>query len=297
MKREELNQRIDSLLDGDCSEADFLALEAELHIDPDARATYYERVKLHTGLKDEGRAQSAQEKKIISFPLSNRRLTQAFTGIAAAAAVIFLGLLWWTTNQRGNEPTETLATGFGVIDEQSDAVWKGLTLNPGDLIPAGRVQLESGMAQLELFSGVTILLEGEVDFELLSSMEMSIDKGKVRAVVPKPAQGFRVRTVTGDVVDLGTEFSLNVTEDHADLHVIDGEVEWHPVAKPMRTLVDGEALRWTKKGEATPEKDNIASLSQLLSIKDQRIQKWQSHSQQMHSDPRLLAYFPMETPG
>ena len=71
---------------------------------------------------------------------------------------------------------------------------------------------------------------------------MLLRQGKVRALVPKPAQGFRVHTASGDVVDLGTEFALEVTEDHADVHVLDGEVEWHPRSRPLRRLVDGESL-------------------------------------------------------
>ena len=37
MSRDERNQLIDALIDGEISEADFLRLEAELHVDAGAR--------------------------------------------------------------------------------------------------------------------------------------------------------------------------------------------------------------------------------------------------------------------
>ena len=299
MNPEELNQLIDALLDGDCSEADFLRLEAELHVNPKARQTYYERLKLHTALQVEAEAQG-EAAKIVPFP--NWKTHAPWLAGIAAAIVLFAAVgLGWQLGQGSSETiaakSEPIATGFAVVAEQSDAIWESQSLGRGDLVPEGLLKLKSGIVQLELFSGVTVILEGESEFEVVSAMEMAVNQGKLRAMVPEPAQGFKVRTATGEVVDLGTEFTLDVTEQHADLHVLDGKIEWHPSAKPKQTLGFGDSLRWKANGESTQLESGVEQfpgLSDLASRKDLRRQAWQKHSDQLRHDPRLLAYFPMD---
>ena len=55
MSPEERSTLIDALLEGDITEADFLRLEAELHVDPAARRAYYDRQKLHLLLREAAR--------------------------------------------------------------------------------------------------------------------------------------------------------------------------------------------------------------------------------------------------
>ena len=194
--------------------------------------------------------------------------------------------------------SEPAAAGFGVLAEQSDAIWETGELTRGDLLPQGLLKLKAGIAQLELFSGVTVILQGEAEFAVHSAMEMTVRSGKLRAIVPEPARGFRVRTESGDVVDLGTEFALDVTGKHADLHVLDGEIEWHPDSDPVRRLVDGDSLRWTDQGEsAKPEFAGFPGINELQSHREDRRKAWEAHSRQLRQDPRLLAYFPMDQPG
>ena len=50
MRPDERNKLIDALCDGAISEPDFLRLQGELIVNSDARAGYYERLKLHTVL-------------------------------------------------------------------------------------------------------------------------------------------------------------------------------------------------------------------------------------------------------
>ena len=74
-------------------------------------------------------------------------------------------------------------------------------------------------------------------------MQITMIRGVARARVPEPAQGFRIKTASGDVVDLGTEFSVNVDQDGADVHVIDGEVELHPQGSDLLRLDAGASRR------------------------------------------------------
>jgi hypothetical protein len=62
--------------------------------------------------------------------------------------------------------------------------------------------------------------------------------------VPPPAQGFRLLTPNMKLVDLGTEFGVQVDSaaQKAEVHVFEGEVEAHPDSGPMVKLRQGMGL-------------------------------------------------------
>ena len=225
MKHDELESLIDSLLDADLSEADFLRLEAEMQLRPEARQLYYEKLRLDTLLSIE----SDQAAKGGEPANPRRPLNWHAIGLGAAAAALLLvsAVSGWLVGNRpekelaaevGREP---LAVGFGVVSETADAVWEDGVgpIDRSDHLPTGRLRLDSGLIKLDLFSGVNVIVEGPAEFELLSSMAMSVTRGKVRAQVPEQAHGFRIETAGGQLVDLGTEFSMDVSPAHTDLHV------------------------------------------------------------------------------
>ncbi len=89
-----------------------------------------------------------------------------------------------------------------------------------------RLVLRSGRMTLGLLSGVTLTAEGPADLELLSIDRVHCRRGKLRTRVPRGAEGFIVTTPGSAVVDLGTEFGLNVAADgKAHLMVFKGEAE------------------------------------------------------------------------
>ena len=109
----------------------------------------------------------------------------------------------------------------------------------GDLLGAGRLVLRSGRVTLGLLNGVTLTLEGPADLELLSIDRVHCRRGKLRTRVPRGAEGFIVSTPGSAVVDLGTEFGLNVAVDgKAQLMVFKGEAEaavLNPAGAPVRS--------------------------------------------------------------
>ncbi|MEO6739364.1 MAG: LamG-like jellyroll fold domain-containing protein [Chthoniobacteraceae bacterium] len=306
MNRGELNELIDALIEGSISEADFLRLEAELSVDSEAREAYYDRLTLSALLEIEA---GASPQKIVPMPVPTRRWWPALTAIAAAvAALAAVGSMIFKTeraNPIADKPVEMQSRGFAVLTGQSAAVWKGAApLADGALLPAGRMHLASGVAQLELFSGVSVVIEGEAEFEVLSPMEMKVARGKVRAHVPEAAHGFRIHTAEGEVVDLGTEFALEVSPERSDVHVLDGKVEWHSRTDPMRLMAKGEALRSTADGKSVPLAANarsflgIAELKEKLSsARETRRADWMQFSETLRHDPRLALYYRMSDDG
>ena len=75
-----------------------------------------------------------------------------------------------------------------------------------------KLELAAGTAELTFARGARIVIQGPATLEVLSANEMQLDRGKLAASVPGPAIGFAVLTPTAAVVDLGTEFGVEVDE-------------------------------------------------------------------------------------
>jgi hypothetical protein len=79
---------------------------------------------------------------------------------------------------------------------------------------------------LAFLSGVTMTLEGPADVDLVSIDRVFCRQGRLRARVPKGAEGFVVASPGSAVIDLGTEFGLNVEADgRSRVMVFEGAAE------------------------------------------------------------------------
>jgi hypothetical protein len=95
-----------------------------------------------------------------------------------------------------------------------------------DLLSARRLRLRSGRSTLAFLSGVTLTLEGPADLDLVSIDRVYCRQGRLRARVPKGAEGFVVASPGSAVIDLGTEFALNVEADgRSRVMVFEGAAE------------------------------------------------------------------------
>ncbi len=93
------------------------------------------------------------------------------------------------------------------------------------LVQGRQLRLEAGVAEVTFQRGAKVLLEGPAHFILQSSSEGKLEHGRLAAEVPATAKGFAVVTPEVTVVDLGTEFGIDVSEEGATLvHVFSGQV-------------------------------------------------------------------------
>ena len=329
MTAKELRSLIDDALEGIISEADFLRLEAELSVDPVARREYYDRVFLSTLLEAEATTQREQASDLdrVTSDLPSRRWRSAFAAMAAICVCLLVTIMLQSglmideqglleeevsdanlTNQQSSivnhqsNPSEQQSSGFAILSGQADAVWRDTVLATGGIVPPGELRLERGLARFELFSGVTLVVEGEARFSILSPMEVSVASGKIRIRVPEPAQGFRLLTKAGEVVDLGTEFAVNVSASQSEVHVLDGQVEWYPTGLPAQVLKQGDATRSDNQGQTTiaanPEVFvGSADLERRIRNQQQsRRESWNKASRVLSQDGRLVAHYQLTAP-
>lgn len=308
-KRREL---IDALIEGEITEAEFLQLEAELTVDKALREEYLERVTLSMLLRKEATEADANN----SLPTKGVRLPDAsgsrlrwMAGIGTVVAIGLIAMQWWPRSEVGTFSNATApstvppaiveaeAAGYSVISGQDDVIWGDLVSRAtGSLLPTGDMKLTAGVVQLELFSGVSVVVEGPADFAVTSPMHMSVRFGKVRAHVPEPAHGFRVSTRDGDVVDLGTDFAVDVASAGSEFHVLEGEIEIESNGTKRR-LRTGEALSSSSSVLANLAADRQRFLGQreigdrLREAMKSRRERWLEWANQLRSDPRLVALY------
>ncbi|TWT66126.1 LamG-like jellyroll fold domain-containing protein [Allorhodopirellula solitaria] len=316
MNRDERLLLIDELIEGTILAPDRLRIEAELIIDPQVRQEYYRRLQLDMLLRSEASRGAAPENTsggTVAGAAANsfRPVHWVSAALLAVAAMLLLVLAIEFDGDRSETVAggdtqrhlamgqeEPSASGFAVVDGQADAIWEEAAFANGDLLPGGELHLRSGRARIEFFSGVEMVLEGESRFSIDSSMQVTLFRGRARTRVPEPAQGFRVKTSSGDVIDLGTEFSVAVDEQGSDVYVVDGEVELHPTDSDALRIDAGQARRLDRSGGVT----EVSALDEsvlgphefqnwLRQQRDQRHVQWQAATEQLRGDQRTLAYY------
>tara|TARA_R110002072_G_scaffold202482_1_gene360378 strand:- start:14162 stop:15853 length:1692 start_codon:yes stop_codon:yes gene_type:complete len=190
-----------------------------------------------------------------------------------------------------------------VIRDASGTNSKSLSVNSA--LNPGSVRLESGWAQIEFLNGATVVLHGPAEMELVSAAEAIMHRGRIRAEVPPAARGFVVRTNDMKVVDLGTEFGLEVSEEGSNVQVFDGEVELQVDEDQPQLVGAGKSLQRRSgigigliDSPMTPERFvDAAELQRLAETQEnERYQQWREASESLRNDPRLIAYFAMDSP-
>ncbi|MEA1952438.1 MAG: FecR domain-containing protein [Planctomycetota bacterium] len=93
------------------------------------------------------------------------------------------------------------------------------------LLPRRTLQLEEGLAQITFESGVTLVLEAPAVFAPKSNYGGTLQLGRLTVEVPASGIGFAIETPSVRIVDLGTEFGVQVDQEQGvEVHVLKGQV-------------------------------------------------------------------------
>jgi hypothetical protein len=167
-------------------------------------------------------------------PSLSRRIFQL-----AAAIVLAFGAGWMIGERSTPGPSAEVVADKPVIPPIPTARITGMIgvkwgeTASGPRIAAGsmaaeRVVFDTGLIELTYASGVKVTLQGPADFDVTGDESGRISSGKLVVRVPQGAEGFSIDYANGRVVDLGTEFAMEVgREGELELGVFDGEVELH----------------------------------------------------------------------
>ncbi len=140
--------------------------------------------------------------------------------VAALAAVLMIALSPLYMPGMAEKEVATLTDSIDSYwANMNGAIAKGTRFTDG----RGVWKLERGMAQIQFDSDVQLVVEAPAEFQILDSDRISLDRGKIYAVVAPKGIGFTVFTDNARITDLGTEFGVEVSEKRDTLlHVIKG---------------------------------------------------------------------------
>lgn len=118
--------------------------------------------------------------------------------------------------------------------------------------------LTSGQIMITFPNGAEAVLESPSIFKVLQADRLFVTLGHCSVHAPVGAEGFQVDTPKSHVIDLGTRFSVNVSEvGVTDVHVIEGAAQvLANVGTPGtegRLLTDGQARRFETDLDGTGE--------------------------------------------
>ena len=326
----ELNQLLDRLVENNLSFDQKKRLEEWLNESVEARRYYVSYLDMSVSLgyyADESLGDAEKQDEPVKF-LEVIRFLQPWLPIAAL--LVFGFYLYFTFPPHGLKFDEV--SELSTLDVQTDekpymvqasvsnaAValmtksvglqWghKSLTKSEdGAALNAGPFSFARGMAQLEFMQGATAILEGPIDAQLLHTNALSLMLGKLRAHVPRVAVGFTVDLPMGKVVDLGTDFGVEVHEEgSAEVYVYRGKVKYEGVDfegnEVLRQLSGGEAIFLDPSGMLSPidmPLGDFAGSADLatrsLENASKRRAAWLKESHRLAADPSTLLYYGFE---
>jgi hypothetical protein len=332
---------LSELADGELDDGSREELSTILRADDRALAFYYEWISLHAllhldltqGGADVVALRNATDPRTTQPPVWRLVLLSSLPGVLAACLLLAIigrghfsapdveSIARFEREQalkRFRTPTEKTVA---VLSEASEPVWIGDDgPQVGAGLPARHLSLEAGVVQLEFVSGSIVVLEGPAEIDLVSPMQIDCQKGRLRVCVPSQAHGFTIDTPTQRTIDLGTEFAVNVTDQNlTEIHVIDGEVEVHPLerkptnnASPPATprgfnaaartrLTVGMGMRAEGDSEPTAMPAQAQSFVGTQELQEllrrglsSRQSEWLDASRALKTDDRVLLYYSFE---
>ncbi len=255
------DQRLIALyLEGRMTDDEFAAFQRRLRDDPGIRARLRAEANLESALHDltatDARvtelwnAAGGEADESNGSPSRDRRAVfrPLWRAVAAVVALgILTGLLIWLNAEDPVEHAVTAALwdragSVAVVDSAGRlrSVDAGVTLRPGDKI---RSHGDNSFATVGFTDGTRIQLVGETSIALSGTepMRFTLFSGLITAKVARqPDDNPMVIETPNDLVEvLGTEFALETSSEHTDIHVRSGRVR-------LIRSTDGKAVLLSK---------------------------------------------------
>jgi hypothetical protein len=195
---------------------------------------------------------------------------------------------WWQDSRRAFATVEKAA---GVV-EMAD----------GSSLRGESHEIKEGSVALITARGARLVIEAPAEFHFESAQRLHMKRGRLAADVPPAAKGFTVITPSGDAVDLGTRFGVDVPLSGAsEVHVFQGEVITKASgAKAKQSLRTGDAVTFDQgastarelRSSAFIQPDEMSELTAGLAA-GQRAQS-DAALAKLKSDPTLIALLDFE---
>jgi hypothetical protein len=158
------------------------------------------------------------------------RLPWRIMGFVAAATLAVAALAaWWITPMPGPPMPAVKPLGVATLIRATGVAWPaGATAWPelSRLAQGDVLRFDAGEVELVFDTGVEVIVRGPADFEIRAGDHAFSRLGKISARVGADGEGFTIETPVAKVIDLGTEFAIEVTPSGlTDVAVLRGRVD------------------------------------------------------------------------
>lgn len=272
-----LKNLITAMLDDNLTEEQAKELDDTLQNSPEARETYRRMVDMHFTLNE-----ISENKKVIElsdlpspekFPeefRSTRKQLFFFQALAACMAIAFT-VAFLNTREviKEVEVVKTVKSKIPLATVASigeNIKWKSAAKEEGATIYEEELILEEGEVTLTYKHGAEIKIQGPAHYSLKSLELAELSYGQLAAKVPEAAQGFTVEAPKAAIVDLGTEFAMNVNQQgQSQIYVYEGEVSSSLLNEDGTTLMN--ASLYDEEGMVIDaEKQTVSELTENLNF-------------------------------
>lgn len=253
-----IHELVTRILEGVSEESDRQALEQLVVSSPEARRAYVEYMGDTAFL----RWQSAERQPEIVTDLMALAAAErggrpwgAMLGLLATTLLVTIGLATWIMIPAPRQPVAVAKSGgVATLVRTTGVAWPAggkARLELSRLAVGDALLFETGEVELVFDTGVKVIVRGPADFEIRAGDRAFSRLGRISAHVGVDGQGFTIETPLATVVDLGTEFTIEVGPSGAtDVAVLRGLVDL-AVNEPgrggpgisARRLAQGEGMR------------------------------------------------------
>ena len=252
-QQHELDELAAAVVDESITSAQAARLQQWLRESGEAQQRFVLAMGLHASLYGYAAEVEHEEKSdaAVAMPSSlpwRKRLARTVrlitrpTPFSLTVAALFIGLLvtamayivapMYQTRQRAGLAEIDATRIVAQLTRTQDAEWAegqvGATAG-AHLVVGHHMNLQRGLAEVKFNDGAIVLLAGPARLRIRDTGEAMLQVGKLRAQVPPEAIGFKITTPMMEIVDLGTEFGVEVEPDQsAEVHVLRGSVAVSP---------------------------------------------------------------------
>lgn len=268
MSYTKLRNSISCWLDETIEPEELVELQSLLTRDADARRVYLEYMSVHAELCNVASAQDCL-----------RMLTDVNSDLAAIdnasprsswrspllviAAGLLLAIGITTAVQKWNQDSVGSSAGPPILAKvepaSEECTWyveQAERLAAHNYLSGDLIRVTSGKLEIQYLHGSKVILHSPAAYQLITGMKSRMLLGRLTATVTDAGKGFSVLTPRATVIDLGTEFGVEVNNDGAtDVVVFKGEVDVdyndHTDHSNARRLRMGEAVHFDSAGTAS----------------------------------------------
>ena len=178
-----------------------------------------------------------------------------------------------------------------------------LAFEVGSPLVPGQLELRSGLLELGFLKGARLVVQGPAKLDLISRQEVYLHYGRISAVVPEQARGFRVNAAEVQLTDLGTEFGMYKPLDQpAEVHVFQGKVivSSRATGRQERELTQGRGVVCAPDQVRDIHADRAAFVSEDELARRQtqelrtRYTAWKTSTAHLDDDPATLLHYTFE---